>query len=127
MSSSVVTLGTITGQAFYGVALGGGTGDAGGTVKIPVALADGNTVFVAQGYGSSKHSSEVAIGTAYDVAGSTGAFKLNILGTTYKALKVVGLVPGDDAASEDEDTGGAVGRIYFLFNKSQFTGWKAVT
>jgi len=112
-AAGVITKGTDTSGQIYGVCLGAAvTTAANEGTQIPVAVADRNTVFVAQANGA---TNTIADGAECDIVSSGNTWKLEINASTEDVAKIVKHVPGDDITDATYP-----GRLYFIWVRSQW-------
>jgi len=108
--ASTIEKGASTSGAILGFALEAGTaGD-----EILVAVADRNTVFMAQ---ADAATSAVVLPLACDTIASGSKWMVDIGATVEQTIRVIGLVPGDDTSDSTDP-----GRVLFVVHRSEWDG-----
>jgi len=109
-SASTIDKAAKTDGALLGFALeAGSAGDS-----ILVAVADRNTVFMAQ---ADAKTSDVVLPLVCDIVDSGAEWKVDIGATAQQVIRVIGLVPGDDTSDTTDP-----GRVLFVVQRSEWDG-----
>ena len=109
-SASTIDKGASDSGALLGFAIEGGTGGD----EILVAVADRNTVFMAQ---ADAVTSGVTLPLVCDIVASGSSWKADIGATTEQVIRIIGLMPGDDTSDSTNP-----GRVLFVVQRSEWDG-----
>jgi len=109
IASNSLTEAAATSGALYGICLA----DTDSGDEAPVAVADGNTVFVGQADDDTGTLTDLP--QLVDIVEGTDGWKVDVGATTEKVIRVIDYVPGDDTSDTSEP-----GRLYFQIHRSQW-------